>query len=64
MTPFAAMARAPRASVTLMIAGKNSGVSPTASASENSSESTAERCSRRLAKKTRMTMTSMISVIR
>jgi hypothetical protein len=53
------MARAPAESVTLTIAGRSSGESPTARATEKSSDSTSGRWSKRFTVRTERTMTTM-----
>jgi hypothetical protein len=59
MTCSAAIRRAPVERLTLTMAGSSCGVSPTARASENSSESTSGRCSTRLTTKIAVTSTTM-----
>jgi hypothetical protein len=60
ITPRLTIARAPRASVTLTIAGSSSGERPTASATANSSDSSAGRPSSWLTASTKNTMTTMM----
>ncbi|MNX81252.1 hypothetical protein D3C86_1129350 [compost metagenome] len=55
ITCFWAIRMAPRASVTVMIMGRNSGVRPTASARENMKASAGSRLSRASTKKTNST---------
>ena len=59
MTPSLAMARAPAARVTLMMAGSSSGDRPTASATANSADSTSGRPASALTISTKRTMTTM-----
>lgn len=63
MTFRRAMRSAPRASVTVMIIGMNSGVSPTASATPNSSDSRTGRPSAEPASITNTTSTSTMRAI-
>ena len=60
ITPRRAIARAPRASVTLTMAGSSSGEMPTARATANSSDSSAGRPSTWLTARTKNTITTMI----
>ena len=62
ITPAAAMRRAPAAMVIEMIAGRSSGVRPTARATENSRLSSSGRCRARLPSSTSVTITVMIRV--
>lgn len=59
MTFSAAIRRAPVDRLMLTMAGSSCGVSPTASASENSSDSTKGRCSTRLTTKIAVTSTTI-----
>ena len=59
MTFSAAIRRAPADRLTLTMAGSSCGVRPTASASENSSESTSGRCRTRLTTKMAVTTTTI-----
>ncbi len=64
ITPRRAIARAPRARVTLTMAGRSSGEMPTARATANSSDSIAGRPSTWLTTRTKTTITSMIRTSR
>jgi hypothetical protein len=64
ITPCAAISRAPRARVTLMMAGRSSGEIPTASAMAKSSASTCGRSRKTLAAKTTRTRSRMTRVSR
>ncbi len=64
MTCSAAIRRAPVARLTLTMAGSSCGVSPTASASENSTESMSGRCSSRLITKIAVTSTTIARTTR
>jgi hypothetical protein len=64
MTPRLLMARAPAERVTLMIAGRSSGESPTASATANSSDSITGRPRSRFTVSTKSTMTTITRMSR
>src|SRR5450432_4835574 len=62
MTFFLAIALAPVAKLTVIIAGSNWGVSPTASASENKNDSSAGLCKTTLMANMMITSISVISI--
>jgi len=62
MTPSLHMARAPAESVTLTIAGSSSGESPTASATEKSSDSIRGRWSSRFTVSTNRTIATIARI--